>query len=482
MPYLRLHLLGAPQIESDGDCVHFERRRALALGVYLAVTGLTHSRDALTYHILAGSRSEERARRICAECSIPSAKLIGNDFLVATGDQVRFERNGSLWMDVEEFRRLVAACHQHGHSADVVCADCLPLLTQAADLYRDDFLAGFSLPDSPDFDRWQFFQAEQARSEMALVLELLTHSHVEQGNYAQAIVYAQRRLAFDPLNEPAHRQLMQLYAWIEQPAAAQRQYELCIRLLAQELGLPPADETDRLYHAILERRSLPPAHAQHGSADAGLQIARDDVRLVTVVSAGLADSDDDADLARRADQAQHLYRLVQESAHRYGGHVEYVFGEDVLVLFGHNQMHEDDAERGVRTALDVQRRSSQLELSLRIGVNTGMAYCRRRSPTDITVTGGAVNLVTRLRNRAAEGGILVGRDTFLATRGLCDYTPVTLELPGVDKEIEAHALARPNIRAAKVRGIEGLTSELVGRTHEMGQLRAALAKTMGGEG
>ena len=321
-------------------------------------------------------------------------------------------------------------------------ADCLPLLTQAADLYRDDFLSGFSLPDSPDFDRWQFFQAEQARSEMALVLELLMHSHRDQGHFAEAIVYAQRRLAFDPLCEPAHRQLMKLYAWTEQAAAAQRQYELCTRLLAQELGVPPAGETKELHQAIVERRLSPPAHADQSNVVIVRKATDDDVRLVTVVGVGLAGSDDVADLSRRADEVQQMHQLVEKIAHRYGGHVERVLGEDVLVLFGRDQIHEDDGERGVRTALDVRRQAVRLGLALRIGVNTGMAYCRRQGGTQVAVSGGAVNLVTRLRNRAPESGVVVGRATYLATRGLCDYVPMTLRLPGVASEVAAYEAAR----------------------------------------
>ena len=453
----------------------------MALGVYLAVTGLSHSRDALT-SLFWPEAGQSEGRANLRRMLYAIGQTLGEDFVVATGDQVRFERNGSLWIDVEEFRRLVAACHQHGHGADVVCADCLPLLTQAADLYRDDFLSGFSLPDSPDFDRWQFFQAEQARSEMALVLELLMHSHRDQGHFAQAIVYAQRRLAFDPLCEPAHRQLMKLYAWTEQAAAAQRQYELCTRLLAQELGVPPAGETKELHQAIVERRLSPPAHADQSNVVIVRKATDDDVRLVTVVGVGLAGSDDVADLSRRADEVQQMHQLVEKIAHRYGGHVERVLGEDVLVLFGRDQIHEDDGERGVRTALDVRRQAVRLGLALRIGVNTGMAYCRRQGGTQVAVSGGAVNLVTRLRNRAPESGVVVGRATYLATRGLCDYVPMTLRLPGVASEVAAYEAAREHVHAEKARGIEGLTSVLVGRAHEMARLHAALSKTMAGDG
>lgn len=88
----------------------------------------------------------------------------------------------------------------------------LDSLTEAVSLYRDDFLTGFTLPDCPDFDEWQFFQTEGLRQQLALTLERLLNLHVDQANYEVAIPYARRRLALDPLHEPAHQQLMQLYA------------------------------------------------------------------------------------------------------------------------------------------------------------------------------------------------------------------------------------------------------------------------------
>ena len=385
MAFLRLRLLGAPRIERDGQLIHFERRRALALGIYLAVTDLAHSRDALVT-LFWPEAGQSAGRANLRRTLHVLGRTVGDDFVLTEDDHVRLRRDDSLWMDLEQFRRLVAACHQHGHRADVVCADCLPLLTQAADLYRDDFLAGFTLPDSPDFDRWQFFQAEQARTEMALVLELLTRSYIEQGYYTHAMVYAQRRLAFDPLYEPAHRQLMQLYTWTEQPAAAQRQYELCTRLLTQELGVPPAEETEELHQAIMARRLSHPVRVESAVAPAHITMT-DDVRILTAVSIGLAADEEADDPSSRADQVDRLFRLAEAVAHGYGGHVAHVVGEDVLAFFGRDRVHEDDAERGVQMALAVLQQTADADLPVRIGVNTGMAYCRRQGEGDVAVMG-----------------------------------------------------------------------------------------------
>ena len=50
--------------------------------------------------------------------------------------------------------------HQHLWKA---CPACIDVLSEAVELYRADFLEGFTLPDSPEFDEWQFFETEDLR-------------------------------------------------------------------------------------------------------------------------------------------------------------------------------------------------------------------------------------------------------------------------------------------------------------------------------
>ena len=156
-----------------------------------------------------------------------------------------------------EFRRLLAACRAHGHAEADVCPACLQPLAEAAALYRGDFLAGFTLRDSPDFDDWQFFEAESLRRELGAALERLVRGASAREEFAAAAGYARRWLALDPLHEPAHCALMSSYAWAGQRPAALRQYGECARLMERELGAPPQAATTQLYEAI-KRNTLPP--------------------------------------------------------------------------------------------------------------------------------------------------------------------------------------------------------------------------------
>jgi len=253
MSRLALFLLGSPRFERDGEPVQVDRRKAVALLAYLAVTGRSHSRDALaTLFWPEGDQSQARAglRRALAALK----KALSEGWLDVDRETVSLSRDAEVWLDVDEFQDRLAECRTHGHPPEEVCPACLPLLAEAAVLYRDDFLAGFTLRDSPGFDDWQFFQAQGLRDQLASALERLARGHSAQGEFEPAVAYARRWLALDPLHEPAHRCLMQLYAQSGQRAAALRQYAECERLLQEELGVPPEEETAQLFQAIKEGR------------------------------------------------------------------------------------------------------------------------------------------------------------------------------------------------------------------------------------
>lgn len=69
-------------------------------------------------------------------------------------------------------------------------------------------MAGFTLPDTPEFDDWQYFTNEELRQTFANVLETLVHWHTQQREYSAALTYARRWLALDSLHESVHRTLM----------------------------------------------------------------------------------------------------------------------------------------------------------------------------------------------------------------------------------------------------------------------------------
>ena len=236
MTNLSLYLLGPVRAKLNKKNVEVKPRKALALLIYLAVTAERQARDSLA--TLLWPESNQRLARHALRGRLSELNLtLGGNWIEADRESIGLR--AGLALDVAEFKRLLSQ----------KASDPQPLIT-AVNLYRDDFLTGFTLPGCPQFDEWQYFQSESLRQSLASVLEGLIGLLSDRGDYEAAIPYARRWLSLDPLHEAAHRQLMQLYAQSGQPAAALRQYERCRQTLADELGISASPKTTSLYNDI----------------------------------------------------------------------------------------------------------------------------------------------------------------------------------------------------------------------------------------
>jgi predicted ATPase/DNA-binding SARP family transcriptional activator len=256
---LELFLLGPPRLERDGVPLQFDTRKILALVAYLAVSSLgaegrRHSRDSLVA-LLWPELEPSRARAVLRRNLSLLRRALAGEWLVVDRQTIGTDPDADFGLDVDQFVHLVHAWQAHDHPQEHVCPRCLEALAEAATLYRGDFLEGFGLRDSVAFDDWQFFQAEELRRGLASALERLARGQSAHGKSEEALPYARRWLALDPLHEPAHQHLMQLYARTGQRSAALRQYQECVRILEEELGLPPSEETAALHEQI---RTTPP--------------------------------------------------------------------------------------------------------------------------------------------------------------------------------------------------------------------------------
>jgi DNA-binding SARP family transcriptional activator/tetratricopeptide (TPR) repeat protein len=264
-------LLGAPRVILDGVPISFDTRKAIALLAYLAVSGQPQQRDALAALLWPDADGSHARGALRRTLSVLHSTLHRTPLLQIERDQVALRLGPDARCDVRAFCELAApaAGRTTPDGADIA------RLERAAALYQDHFMAGFSLRDSAAYDDWQFFEGEELRRTLAQVLETLVTRHTARHNWPQAITHARRRLALDTLHEPAHRQLMLLFAWSDQRAAALRQYGECRRILQAELGVPPLAETTNLYEAILNHQPPPaPPRLVDGGAesDAGVEV------------------------------------------------------------------------------------------------------------------------------------------------------------------------------------------------------------------
>ena len=269
----KFYSFGPPRIEQAGELLPLKLQKALALLTYLIVTGQPHTRDALSTmlwpeHDQGAGRG--RLRRTLYELN----NALTTNILLVSSDVISLDPEADVWIDVEAFRSIVTSCMPGKDSPVELPADCLARLEEAASLYTDDFLSGFSLPDAPEFEDWRFFLGEELRRWLDGTLVQLADAYRKRGEWERAIQFARRRLALDPLHEPAHRLLMRLFASADHLSAALRQYEQCVQVLQEELGTEPEEETTALYEAIRTRRFQPEAATTTGDVSPGQRYVR----------------------------------------------------------------------------------------------------------------------------------------------------------------------------------------------------------------
>jgi class 3 adenylate cyclase len=125
----------------------------------------------------------------------------------------------------------------------------------------------------------------------------------------------------------------------------------------------------------------------------------------------------------RAIQTPYFAR-VRESIESFGGTVEKYIGDAVMAVFGAPVALGDDPERAVRAALALlEDGKSEPDLQMRIAVNTGEALVSMavNAVQEGFVSGDVVNTAARLQSAAPVNGILVGEETYLATRSAIEY-------------------------------------------------------------
>jgi class 3 adenylate cyclase len=144
-------------------------------------------------------------------------------------------------------------------------------------------------------------------------------------------------------------------------------------------------------------------------------------RLMTALFTDIVGSTASAEEMDPEDVHQRLqpyFERTRQELERYGGTLEKYVGDAVVAVFGAPVAHEDVPERAVRAALairdaihDLNEKDAWLDLSIRIGVNTGEALLVVSSNPSLDLgmaAGDAINTAARIQSAAPVNGVLVG--------------------------------------------------------------------------
>jgi class 3 adenylate cyclase/tetratricopeptide (TPR) repeat protein len=182
---------------------------------------------------------------------------------------------------------------------------------------------------------------------------------------------------------------------------------------------------------------------------------------------------------------QAYYSRLRSEIESYGGTVSKFIGDAVMAVFGVPTIHEDDAERAVRAGLrvieaisELNEASPGLELSVRVGVNTGEVVVSSGADGEPTVLGDVVNTASRIQSSAPVGEVAVGEETYRTTERIFRWE----ELAPVQAKGKAEPIVvwRPLEATARFGSdvIRRLTTPLVGRETDFALLRGLFDRTL----
>jgi len=233
----------------DDGCLLRLPPTAEALFAYLVLfQNRSHRREVLV-NLFWKERPYNKARR-CLSTTLWRLKreLAESDSCLDTSSYgaVKFENLQTHWVDTIAFeKKAVLALSQP--VSDMDYNDIL-LLEEATQLYRGQLLEDY-------YDEWVLQERERLNLLYLRCLGRLMRFYRRQENWAKGILYGQKILLVDPLQEQVHRELMQLHLKNGQRSLALHQYEFCRQVLNDDLGIEPMEETQAIYLHLLGQKT-----------------------------------------------------------------------------------------------------------------------------------------------------------------------------------------------------------------------------------
>jgi len=231
MDILELQLLGSVTLSSGGRVIPLPAKAA-ALVAYATMRGGADRAELAELLWRAGARHNLRVALHQLRQSLPAS-----DERAAWGTEQRIALATDC--DAQHFERAA----REGRLAEAVA---LWRDGAAGRPHRDVFMAGFELPAAMRFQDW--LEEERARLGSLYLRTLWGLAGAEElgGDEASALAAYRSLLDEDPLDERAHRRVMRIALARSDAATALDQFDVCRRVLRDEMGIEPAAATSAL--------------------------------------------------------------------------------------------------------------------------------------------------------------------------------------------------------------------------------------------
>ena len=258
---LSLRLLGPPEVSLQELSLRFGIKKQLALLCYLAAEGgRRHHRRELAE--LLWPRSDERHARADLRSVLSRLRQsLGEEgrMLLKDGDILGVEPT-QVELDTEALETAVSLARREtslaGASSAAAAAvgrrELIGRLRGDLGFYRGEFMEGFSIEDAPEFELWVEGERTKWRVLFGELCERLSRLEAEEGLIAEAIATGRLWARHAPLEEAAHRRLMELLSSVGESERALLAYEGFKNILNRELGMEPSLPLQELAASLRE--------------------------------------------------------------------------------------------------------------------------------------------------------------------------------------------------------------------------------------
>jgi|HigsolmetaAR201D_1030396.scaffolds.fasta_scaffold10297_2 DNA-binding SARP family transcriptional activator len=278
MGLLSIQMLGRLYVRhNDNELTNLGTRKAQELLCYLLLhRQRPHARETLANVFWSNTptaQSRANLRKTLWQLQIMLGEPLADELIQIEAEWVQIKENSWFCLDVALLEQALAAVHNC--CGEQMSESDAQLVSQAVMHYRGDLLEGW-------YHDWCLFERERLQSIYLALLDRLMGYCEQHQEYERGLAYGTELLRYDRTREQTYCRMMRLQARAGNRASALREYERCVDVLADELGIAPSVATTELYMCIRDNLALDdePKHSADTIATGSLQQVLTNLRML----------------------------------------------------------------------------------------------------------------------------------------------------------------------------------------------------------
>lgn len=397
---IEFRILGPLEAREDGRLIELGRQKQRAL---LALLLLRRGELVSTDALVEGLWGEEppRTARAALQNAVSQLRAALGPDVVVSGTGGYMLDVGAEQLDLSRFERLVA------EGRNELGEERARMLRAALALWRGPPLAGL------EFEPFAALECARLEELRAAAVEELVDAELALGSGPELVAELETLIGRHPFRERLRGQLMLALYRAGRQVEALEAYQETRRTLVDELGIEPGEPLRELEQRILRHD---PRLASHKAAERRTLGAPRRKTVTVLLVEVLGGESLDAELLPAT--SGRILSRIRSILETYGASIEQRAGEEVMAIFGIPRVHEDDALRAARAALELRleaealapalARAGRIGADVRVAVETGEVLAGDDAAGHGFIIGPAVGRAKRLLESAQAGEIMLG--------------------------------------------------------------------------